>query len=78
MTGIIVFFENFVNPFSNGLTGNILPVTKVAFIKSFVGDSKGGGFSKEPPLAVGDIKIKNIILILLKNDPVSSKIAVCF
>jgi hypothetical protein len=28
---------------------------EVSLIKSFVGDSKGGGFSKEPPLAAGGI-----------------------
>jgi hypothetical protein len=29
------------------------PTREYTLIKSFAGDSKGGGFSKEPPLAAG-------------------------
>jgi hypothetical protein len=38
-------------------------VHKSPLIKSFAGDSKGGGFSKEPSLAVGDKKSFDRVLL---------------
>jgi hypothetical protein len=36
-------------------------------MKSFSGDSKGGGFSKKPPLAAGGIEIIYLALYSLKT-----------
>jgi hypothetical protein len=61
---LLIFLSSYLlNFFLFSLVPMLLTYEKHTLIKSFAGDSKGGGFSKESPLAAGGKKSSFRVLI---------------